>query len=171
MSYRSPTAWLASLPDQIRKEAEALTAKFTTLGASDPENWARSELTENIPQLTRFLILRSILQRHILPWTTHTADRLQQLASLPSTEQNNLAAAAGAAIEKIGTTKISQADLGVFAAAVALETAFNILNTIDEGHDPDAGDDSPGWTLMETSPDGVLTGREVGDLHESLFEI
>jgi hypothetical protein len=30
--------------------------------------------------------------------------------------------------------------------------------------------DEPRWRLIELSPDGDLTGREVGGLHESLME-
>ncbi len=41
---------------------------------------------------------------------------------------------------------------------------------IDEGYDPDAPDDAPGWTLMETDSGDNATGRRVGGLHESLPE-
>jgi hypothetical protein len=33
--------------------------------------------------------------------------------------------------------------------------------TIEEGHDPEAPKDCPGWLLMETGPDDNPTGREV----------
>ena len=43
---------------------------------------------------------------------------------------------------------------------------------IDEGYDPDAPHDSPGWALIETSSDSeAITGRAVGSLHESLLEV
>ena len=43
---------------------------------------------------------------------------------------------------------------------------------IDEGYDPDAPHDSPGWALTETSADSeTITGRAVGGLHESLLQV
>ena len=43
---------------------------------------------------------------------------------------------------------------------------------IDEGYDPDAPHDSPGWALSETSADSeTITGRAVGGLHESLLQV
>ena len=44
-----------------------LRDKFAALGADDPDGWASSELTENIPQLARFRFLRgmwSIVDQH-----------------------------------------------------------------------------------------------------------
>ena len=37
---------------------QELSEIFRKLGARDPEEWARSQLKENIPQLARFLFLR-----------------------------------------------------------------------------------------------------------------
>lgn len=54
---------------------------------------------------------------------------------------------------------------------IAFETAFGVLNRIDEGYDPAAGDDAPGWTLIETDADGTPTGRPVGGLHEDVLSL
>lgn len=37
---------------------QELTALFRKLGARDPAAWVRSQISENIPQLARFLFLR-----------------------------------------------------------------------------------------------------------------
>jgi hypothetical protein len=58
-------------------------------------------------------------------------------------------------------------DLVRVARAAAYEAVFTAVWAIDEGHDPDAPDDCPGWRLMETEPDCHPTGRVVGGLHES----
>jgi hypothetical protein len=45
------------------------------------------------------------------------------------------------------------------------EAAREILAAIDEGHDPEAGDGSPGWALIEIDPDtGDETGRDLKGL-------
>jgi hypothetical protein len=41
---------------------------------------------------------------------------------------------------------------------------------VDEGYDPDAPEDAPGWRLMETTAaSGQLTGSDVGGLHEDIL--
>jgi hypothetical protein len=48
------------------------------------------------------------------------------------------------------------------------EAARAILATIDEGHDPEASEDSPGWALIEVDPDtGDETGRDLNGLLET----
>ena len=56
------------------------------------------------------------------------------------------------------------------ALEIAACSVFETLNALDGEGDSDAPDDAPEWRLMETDPDGALTGRDVGGLHESLHE-
>jgi hypothetical protein len=43
--------------------------------------------------------------------------------------------------------------------------AREILAALDEGYDPEAGDASPGWALIEVDPDtGDETGRDLRGL-------
>jgi hypothetical protein len=44
-----------------------LTELFRKLGAPDPEGWARSQITEGIPQLPRYLFLRQAWRKVIGP--------------------------------------------------------------------------------------------------------
>jgi len=50
---------VARKSDDARK-LKKLAARFRSLGAEDPESWARSEVQEGIPQLGRFLFLRAL---------------------------------------------------------------------------------------------------------------
>ncbi len=55
----------------------------------------------------------------------------------------------------------------VAEAATPEDAAREILAALDEGHDPEASDDSPGWALVEVDPDtGEETGRDLVGLHE-----
>lgn len=60
-------------------------------------------------------------------------------------------------------------DLKEVARAIFLHTAFDAVHTVDEGHDPEAGDGMPGWLLVEVGGDLVLTGRVIPSLHEDLL--
>jgi len=52
--------WLASLDEQTRLQAIALIDRMRTWGAPDAGAWVYSEIEENIPQSTRFLVLRTL---------------------------------------------------------------------------------------------------------------
>jgi hypothetical protein len=53
--------------------------------------------------------------------------------------------------------------------AAAYDSAFAVLNKIDEGEDVTAPEGTPGWCLGETrGPNGERTGRCVDGLHEDL---
>ena len=141
--------WLRSLEEADRAAALALRDRLAALGAEDAESWARSEVSEGIPQQARFLILRHLWRDAIDAWAAPAAlDRLPAARRLLE---------AGA----------DRNDLVRVVRAAAYEAVFTAVWAIDEGHDPDAPDDCPGWRLMETQPDCHPTGRVVGGLHES----
>jgi hypothetical protein len=51
------------------------------------------------------------------------------------------------------------------------DAVSSVITVIDEGYDPDAPDNAPGWALAETGSGGDVTGRRVSGLHESLLEV
>jgi hypothetical protein len=129
-----------------------LTRRMSELGAPDPASWARSEINDNIPQQARYLFLRNIWPQLIDRYADESVIR-----RLPATARLLDAGA-------------SMADLALALRSVAYETAFAVVDRVDEGYDPDAPRDSPGWRLMETDAER-LTGRAVGSLHESLLSL
>jgi hypothetical protein len=52
----------------------ALTRRMADLGADDPGMWADSELSRDIPQQDRYLVLRRIwrLPKRVLDWNNAT---------------------------------------------------------------------------------------------------
>jgi hypothetical protein len=125
---------------------------MTELGAPDPAAWARSEINDNIPQQARYLFLRNIWPQFIDRYADEKVIR-----RIPATARLLDAGA-------------SMADLALALRSVAYETAFAVVDRVDEGWDPDAPGDSPGWRLMETDAER-LTGRAVVGLHESLLSL
>ncbi|MET7395497.1 hypothetical protein ABZS66_18610 [Dactylosporangium sp. NPDC005572] len=69
--------WLDALPADQRDRAMALAELFEQRGAHEPQDWARSELSENLAQMARFLILRRLWRDVIGPWME--PDSLQQM--------------------------------------------------------------------------------------------
>ncbi|WP_432868635.1 hypothetical protein [Microbispora rosea] len=138
--------------DEDRAALLALRDSFAALGAADPDSWALSEISEDIPQQARFLALRRIWPELIDSWAA------------PGALENIPAAA------RLLAHGADRSDLAQFARVTAFETVFGLLyNLTAAGRDGEAPDDSPGWRLMETTASGELTGRAVRHLHEDLL--
>lgn len=182
----------AHLPPDDRRRAEALAETFRELGAGEPEEWAASEVEDDIPQLARFLFLRRLWsgagQWKLPPeeWFAEVEqDEPAELLFEQDDDEPTLVSAsadevgdedgdppflaAQQAVRRILAAGADPEDLKQVARAIFLFTAFDAAQTVDEGHDPRAGEGMPGWLLTEVGSDLVLTGRVIPDLHEDLF--
>jgi hypothetical protein len=139
--------------EKDHRHVEALTARMAELGAPDPAGWARSEITEDIAQQARYLVLRRL-------WTD-AIDRWAQPDALERVDASARLIAQGATVESVAAAM----------RLAAYEAVFATLSIIDDGHDPDAPADAPGWLLVETDAEEQLSGRRVGGLHESLLSL
>jgi hypothetical protein len=179
-----------SLDGEQRRRAEALAEQFRELGAGDPEGWAASEVEADIPQLARFLFLRR-LWRGAWQWKQPPEEWFAEVepAEVPVDEEDDdeptlVTApqdegsdedgdppflAAQQAVQRILAAGADPEDLKEVARAIFLHTAFDAVATVDDGHDPEAGEGMPGWLLTEVGGDLVLTGRVIPDLHEDLL--
>jgi hypothetical protein len=185
----------ARLDREQRRRAEALAEQFRAAGAGEPEEWAVSEAAENIPQLARFLFLRR-LWRSAWQWKQPPEQWFAETGpgedAGPAVEEDDdeptlvptpFDAAGGAgdrdeepaflaaqqAVRRILAAGADPEDLREVARAIFLHTAFDAVHTVDEGHDPEAGEGMPGWLLAEVGADLVLTGRVIPGLHEDLL--
>lgn len=180
----------AGLNAEQRRRAEELAERFRAVGAEEPEGWAASEVETDIPQLARFIFLRR-LWRGAWQWKQPPEDWFAEIApdELPADEEDDdeptlVAAsddevpeadaeppffAAQQAVQRILAAGADPEDLKEVARAIFLHTAFDAVQTVDEGHDPQVGEGMPGWLLTEVGGDLVLTGRVIPDLHEDLL--
>lgn len=177
----------AHLPPEDRARAGSLAEQFRSLGAEEPEVWALSEVEDNIPQLARFILLRR-LWRSAVEWQMPPEEWFAERAPEPSEEdgeeagEDASAEAAGAdddgepaflaaqqAVQRILAAGVDAEDLKEVARAVFLHAVFDAVHTVDDGHDPEAGEGMPGWLLTEVGGDLMLTGRMLDRLHEDLF--
>lgn len=135
-----------------------LTDRMRELGAPDPESWAGSELTEDIAQEARWLLVRAIWKGAI--------DAIRPGSSMfRSTPSIQRLLDDGADPDELAMALRSAAHYAVFSTVVEIDSASAM----------DAPPDSPGWRLMETRfndelGDYGLTGRDLGGLHESINE-
>jgi hypothetical protein len=132
-----------------------LVHRMRELGADDAQGWAESELREDIAQEARWLVVRHL-------W--RTAIDCHKPGTVTRTPSAARAVAAGA----------NPVDVAQAMRAAAYEAVFTVLDTVDEGYDPAAPQDAPGWRLMElrfdhADDDGTLSGRNVGGLHEDIL--
>ncbi|MEY9949860.1 hypothetical protein [Kitasatospora sp. GAS1066B] len=144
-------AWLSSLDAPRQAVALSLCAQFEALGALDGADWARSEISEDLPHLARFRLLRSLWRSPIDCWADPGA-----LDQLPAAQR---LVAAGA----------DRADLVLLARAVAYEAVFTTLEELDAGGDVNVSEVGVGWVVMEAREDGSSTGRCLSGLHEELL--
>ncbi|GAA2738666.1 hypothetical protein [Actinocorallia aurantiaca] len=142
--------WLSTLPQDERSALIALRDHFAGLGADAPEDWAQSEISEGIPQLARFLILRRLWDEGINGWEQPGA-----IENLP-------------AARRLLEGGADRTDLINTMRASAFEAIFIAIGIL-EGHSQDPDNAMlPGWCLQETDPKGHPTGRRIGGLYEDL---
>jgi uncharacterized protein (DUF2267 family) len=134
--------WFATLPAAQQARANELVSMLRALNADDPESWAQSEISEDIPQLARFLVLRRIWPEYIDSWTREPDRWIMRSVDGAGHNPQGHFADAGAALRRMTERGVSPADIASVARMVAYETAFAVLDHIDEGHDPDLCDGS-----------------------------
>jgi hypothetical protein len=161
--------WFDRLEDDEKRRTERLLEQFKGYDADEPEEWTRSEIEENIAQLARFLFLRRVLKGHVNQWQESPELWINACQGKP---EHNLYAPfpdVGPALTKMLGAGISPGEIGAVARMVAYATAWDIVHQIDSGRDPEAEDNTPGWVLMETTPEREQTGRDIGGLHEDML--
>lgn len=135
---------------------EVLTERLRVRGADGPEGWARSELDEDIPQTARYLFLRA-LWNELTGTLDYAAGEIEALVASGTATRERIEASLASSLYTLGC-----------------QLAF-LLDEPDGSFDANGEpmwvrEDEPRWRLSEMSPDGQLTGRDVGGLHESLME-
>ena len=162
--------WIAQLDTETAQKARKLVAQMERLGAPDAEEWVYSEITEDIPQTARYLVLRRIWES-IDAWVENSEMIMSRLVAEAETDSQGHFADAGIAIKRMLDAGISPEDIGRVARMASYDAAFAVVEIIDECGDPEADDTLPGWSLMEIKSDGEPTGRHIDGLHEDLLSL
>ena len=143
-----------------------LTELFRRLGAPDPAGWARSQVTEGIPQLARFLFLRAawrkVLAEGDVSWidTTIAATRADPGAPF---------AGVGAALARLRARGARDEDLAEVVRGMQAATLFSFMQLLDDPGDVEPEVADLAWALVQVGPDGEVLGQ-ISALHESVLE-
>lgn len=151
-------------------EETELTEVFRALGARDPEQWARSQLQEGIPQLHRFLFLRQaweqVVDENDDSWIDSFIEAARKNPEAPFSGQ-------GLAIERMLALGVSRSDIVELVRNSQAEMIFSLCYLIedplfDEEVENRVG--MVGWALVTTDDEFEPTGQTIGGLHESVLE-
>jgi hypothetical protein len=141
---------------------------FVTLGAPRPESWAESQIREGIPQLARYLVLRSMWDC-VTPtkYTRWVDDDLKE-----TTDQ-----AYKKVVEDMLSAGISREAITLLVRHKQAETLREFCYVLEDyssppyNSDPATGDAYVRWSLRQLDEDGNPTGRPIDGLHESFWSV
>jgi hypothetical protein len=151
----------------IPKTQSELAEIFRKLGATSPEEWARSQLNEEIPQVIRYLFLKQAWERIIVEgksdWIDNAIARAEKYPNEPY-------AGLGSALARARAAGVANDDLIEIGRCLQAQTLFSISYLLD-GPDYSIEElEDIGWGLFETDQEGCPVGRSIGGLHESVLE-
>lgn len=152
----------------VPESEEGLAKLFRDLGARDPEGWARSQVTEGIPQLLRFLFLKhawdSVISEGSNKWIEQAIESSRHHPQAPY-------AGLGLALATCRSKGVSDEDLTEIARCLQAEMLFSIAYLLNgPPYEPGPLEDVA-WGLFQTDVDGNAVGRQISGLHESVLEL
>jgi hypothetical protein len=158
-SWPSWDDWLNGLDSETRSQAENLRDQFSQRGVGDPEGWARSEISEDVAQMTRFLFLTAV-------WRRMKGAVSDALVSESATSLLEAGCDRGT-METLVKSAVYQL---AFELCYLLDEPDGTTWTEDGVRRSDVEPTDRRWQLREVRPDGSLSFRDVSGLHESLLE-
>ena len=152
----------------IPTSQDELALLFKALGAPDPEQWARSQVTEGIPQLLRFLFLKqawsSVLSEDSVRWIDN---EIRDADAHPDRPYAGL----GLALARCRALGVSPADLNAMARCFQAQMLFAVAYLLDGPLPDNELLEDVSWGLFQTDESGRPIGPKVCGLHESVLEL
>jgi len=148
-------------------DQKELTEIFRKLGAEDPEDWARSQIKEGIPQLARFLFLRQAW-RCVVP--EDDPGWIDETISMAVRDPNEEYAGAGHALASLRKRGATDEELTDLVRGTQAELLFQICCLLDDPGDLAPGVANVNWALVQTDDEGNVL-KTIGGLHESVIEM
>ena len=152
-----------------QKEIE-LTELFRALGASEPEQWAKSQLREGFSQLHRFLFLRQawaqVVDENDDSWIDRVIEAARNYPDRPFS-------GGGHAIQRMLALGVARSDVVDLVRNSQAEMIFSLCYLLeDPSFDAEVKSrvGTLGWTLVETNDEFEPTGETIVGLHESVLE-
>ena len=144
-----------------------LAALFRRLGASNPEEWARSEITEGIPQLARYVFLRQAWRNVVSEGdTSWIANAINGAKAKP----NEPYAGVGHALAMLKRRGATDAELTDLVRGMQAELLFSLCYLLEDPGDLESEVSHIAWALAQVDDEGNVVGS-IGGLHESVLEM
>ena len=164
---KTPTLPPARMP--IPTSETELTRLFSKLGAKAPELWARSQIQEGIPQLLRFLFLKTAWSA--VPIEGSSA-WIEEEISTSSTKPGAPYAGLGQALARCRSLGVNDNDLTDIARCLQAQMIFSIGYLLENGpSEYDGVLQDVCWGLFQIDDHGRPVGRQITGLHESVLEL
>ncbi len=143
-----------------------LTALFKLLGATDPEGWASSQISEGIPQLHRFLFLRQawrqIIDESGIQWIDLQIESAQE-------RPNDPYAGVGHALRRLRDLGAADNDIIDVVRGTQAEFLFQICYLLADPQIDEPEASHVNWGLFCTNDEGEPT-EPLDGLHASVLE-
>jgi len=150
----------------IPENLSDLAKLFHKLGASDPEDWACSQIEEQIPQLHRYLFLRQAWKRILKDGETGWIDAyISQALAYPDEPYSGI----GLALKECLDAGADRESLSTIVRATQAEMLFSFCYLLGDPalEEPEVSDLS--WALFSVD-DEDRPLEQIGGLHESVLE-
>lgn len=151
------------------QEIQQLAEHFRSLGAFDPEGWARSQIQEGIPQYARFVFLRqawkSVVEVGDTAWINQQIQESEQHPHDPG-------AGIGPALTRLLATGASREDITEVVRVMQRSILAGLIYQLaDPGIVEYPSEEMPrvNWTLFEVDEDGQPL-HPIDGLHESVLD-
>lgn len=144
----------------------ALTRLFDELGAPDPEGWARSQIDEGIPQLSRYLFLRQAWRAIVSDGDARWIDAAIARAKSHPDEPY---AGAGLALVRLRKKGAADEELTHLVRAMQAELLFSFCHLVEDPGDVEEAVSNISWALVQIDDDGTVL-ETIAGLHESVLE-
>lgn len=145
---------IKSLSDEQIIALNELINRMENAGCKNPFSWAFSEITENIPQFARFLVLKNLFE------IANDIDRAIEFAEAYADNYSDLE---GKILQVVDKSLLKQ-----YLAAYNRGMIGRFVDLIDEGN-KDADKYNVDWALLKTDSDGKHTEQIIQGLHEDLI--
>lgn len=145
---------------------DELSAIFRKLGASEPDDWASSEIDEGIPQLARYLFLKGAWDRIATDDDTSWIDNVISNVPPDSTEPYSGAAHS---MRRMIAAGVSKSDIAQLIRSTQAEFLFDLCYMMDDPGAVSGNDDLINWAFVELDEDDNPR-RQINGLHESVLE-
>jgi hypothetical protein len=153
-----------------KQEIQEWTKHFQALGARHPENWARSQVEEGIPQYARFVFLREMWRNVINDGDTSWIDpQIEQAESRP----RDPGAGIGPALKRMLEAGASREDISEVVRVMQWSVLARIAYQLDDPgvvEYPSKEMPQVNWGLFEVDEDGEPL-HPIDGLHESVLDI